>query len=63
MTTGLAAEIPIAGDSTAANKDAPTYATLYKVANIGGAGAAGTQVNPGAAAGAQPGPQRQDQPH
>ena len=40
----LAAEVPVSGDNTAANKDAPAYATLYKVANIGGAGSPGTQV-------------------
>jgi hypothetical protein len=43
----LAAEIPVSGDNTPANKDAPTYATLYNTANIGGVGPDGAQVTGG----------------
>ena len=43
----LAAEVPVSGDNTPTNKDAPTYATLYNIANIGGVGPGGTQVTGG----------------
>jgi hypothetical protein len=41
------AEIPVAGDTPGGNIDTPTYATLYRVANIGGTGGPGEQRAPG----------------